>query len=465
MADIFISYSQQDRRRVELLVDALTAEGYEVWWDLEIRAGESFDELIESTLEKVRCVVTVWSQHSVVSEWVRAESAWAKDQGKFVSIRIDEDIKLPLRFYNIHTRSLVGWTGTRDADVFQALLADIARIVGPPSTPDLPSTPEPKPAPNPAQDQPADTSKAGSSPSSPSDPSPPPDQGSVPDDIAPIPSQTGTPISPVSLASEQTKGPLAPLGVFHDALKDGSQGPRMVVIPGGSFQMGSPTDEPGRHTAEGPVHEVTLRPFAMGRTQVTFAEYDRFAAATGRKKPGDEGWGQGQQPVINVTWKDATAYAAWLSDQTGESYRLPTEAEWEYAARAGTSTPFWTGDCIHTDQANYKGNMGYNAYGTKTGIYREQMVPAGSLPANPWGLHEIAGNIWEWTQDCWHKNYRGAPSDGSAWGQGNGGDCAGRVVRGGGWYDLPRFLRSAFRDRGSTDEADDGLGFRLAREL
>jgi len=282
MADIFISYSQKDRRRVEPLVAALTAEGYRVWWDLEIRAGESFDELIESTLKKAQCVITVWSEHSVVSKWVRAESAWAYDCGKFVSIRIDEDIELPLKFYNVHTRSLVGWTGARGTATFHDLLADIAKIVGLPSPPDLSPSPT----------------------------------------------------------------------VFHDSPKDGSQGPAMVVIPSGSFQMGSPAGEPRHDGDEGPVHEVMLHPFAMGRTQVTFDQYDRFAKATGRKKPYDRGWGRGERLVIHVSWQDATAYAAWLSDQTGQSYRLPTEAEWEYAARAGTSTPFWTGDCIHTESGN-----------------------------------------------------------------------------------------------------------------
>nr|WP_243448557.1 formylglycine-generating enzyme family protein [Candidatus Thiosymbion oneisti] len=256
-----------------------------------------------------------------------------------------------------------------------------------------------------------------------------------------------------------------PLTVFHDTLKDGSQGPAMVVIPGGSFQMGSPTTEPERSDNEGPVHEVTLRPFAMGRTEVTFAEYDRFAVARERKKPNDEDWGRGQRPVINVSWEDATAYAAWLSDQTGERYRLPTEAEWEYAARAGTRTPFWTGDCIHTDQANYDGDSDYNNCEAKTRVDRGQTVPAGSLPANPWGLHETAGNVREWTQDCWHGSYQGAPSDGSAWGQENGGDCGRRVTRGGGWNTHPRSLRSADRYRLPTDVALNFLGIRLARDL
>lgn len=160
MANIFISYSQMDCQRAEPLVDTLTAEGYEVWWDLKIGCGESFDEPIETTLEKAWGVVTVWSQHSVASEWVRAESAWAKDQRKFVSTRIDDDIKLPLKFYNVHTCGLVGWTGARHAAAFQNLLTDIAKIASPPPLPPDSLPPSgPEPLPNIPQELPEDLSK------------------------------------------------------------------------------------------------------------------------------------------------------------------------------------------------------------------------------------------------------------------------------------------------------------------
>jgi len=251
--------------------------------------------------------------------------------------------------------------------------------------------------------------------------------------------------------------------VFRDPLKDGGEGPEMVRLPGGTFVMGSPADEPERASDEGPQRQVSIQPFALGRTEVTFADYDRFAEATGRKKPNDQGWGRGARPVINVSWEDAKAYAAWLAEQTGQAYRLPTEAEWEYAARAGTTTPFWTGECIHTDQANYDGNYDYDDCGADTGVSRGQTVPAGSLPQNPFGLYEIAGNAWEWVEDCWHEGYQGAPSDGSAWLEVNGGDCALRVLRGGSWGSFPWILRSADRDGGPAGEAFYGFGFRLAR--
>ena len=247
---------------------------------------------------------------------------------------------------------------------------------------------------------------------------------------------------------------------FQDRLKDGGRGPEMMPLPGGTFLMGSP-DGAG-DADEHPQHAVSIRPFAIGRTEVTFDDYDRFAEATGRETPDDVRWGRGDRPVINVSWEDAVAYAGWLSDQTGQRYRLPSEAEWEYAARAGTRTAFWTGDCIDTDQANYDGNYDYQDCGAKTGVYRSETVPVGSLPANAFGLHEVAGNVWEWVRDCWNDGYDGAPDDGSAW---ESGDCARRVVRGGGWDGEPVNIRSAFRFRFTPDVAYGYLGFRLARAL
>jgi formylglycine-generating enzyme required for sulfatase activity len=219
-----------------------------------------------------------------------------------------------------------------------------------------------------------------------------------------------------------------PGSTFRDPLADGTKGPEMVVIGAGAFLMGSPASEPERETNEGPQHQVVIaEPFAIGKYEVTFEEYDRFARATGRALPDDEGWGRGRRPVIAVSWDDATAYAQWLSAQSGRDYRLPSEAEWEYAARAGTLTPFWTGNCIHTSEENYDGDRDYNWCGAKTGVDRGKTLPVGSLQANPWGLYDTAGNVWEWTEDCWNDDYQGAPTAGGAWRHGN---CALREERG-----------------------------------
>ena len=170
-------------------------------------------------------------------------------------------------------------------------------------------------------------------------------------------------------------------------------------------------------------------------------------------------------PVACVNWNDARAYIAWLNGKVdGDPYRLPSEAEWEYAARAGTTTPFAFGETISTDQANYDGNYTYGS-GAK-GVYRERTVGVEELEAsNGWGLRHMHGNVWEWVEDCWHDTYQGAPTDGSAWLSEQNGNCDLRVVRGGSWYNYPRSLRSAVRDRFVPGDRDSSIGFRPARTL
>ena len=246
--------------------------------------------------------------------------------------------------------------------------------------------------------------------------------------------------------------------VFRDALKDGGQGPEMVVLPAGSFWMGDLSGDGG--SDEGPVRTVTIgRRLAMGRYEVTFAEYDRFADADSRSRPADQGWGRGSRPVINVSQEDAQAYAAWLSTQTGQRYRLPSEAEWEYAARAGTRTRYSWGDSISCSQARYGRRPSGECSNSLDGT-----VPVGSFAANAFGLFDMHGNVWEWVEDCLHYNYEGAPTDGGAWTTGC--DDGYAVVRGGSWADDPRGLRSAFRFAGLTPSYRSFfLGFRLVQDL
>ena len=251
--------------------------------------------------------------------------------------------------------------------------------------------------------------------------------------------------------------------------KDIECGPEMIVVPAEKFIMGSPEDEPERESwqkgTESPQREVTIvKPFAVGRCAVTFDEWDAYVADAGGKsyKPKDQGWGRGRLPVINVSWEDIQTYISWLSDKTGQHYRLLSEAEWEYVARAGTTTTFWWGKEITPDQANYDGSYLYAGGGNK-GEYREKTVPVDSFDANPWGLYNVHGNVWEWCEDFWNDNYEDAPTDGSAWLQYGVRD--GRVVRGGSWDDDPRGLRSAYRNGYTTDGRGDNNGFRLARTL
>ena len=215
--------------------------------------------------------------------------------------------------------------------------------------------------------------------------------------------------------------------------------------------MGCGSDQ-GCAEAEKPRHEVVLsRPFAISRYEVTFEDYDRF---TFPYKVDDEGWGRGRRPVINISWEEAAQYAAWLSAQTGKRYRLPTEAEWEYAARARSSTRYSWGDDVGLNRANCN-----NEY---CGDQWEFTAPAGSFDTNAWGLHDMQGNVYEWVQDCWNSSYDGAPRDGSAW---ESGDCNRRVGRGGSWYGGPGVLRPASRNGGVSALRSHLLGFRLVQDL
>lgn len=244
--------------------------------------------------------------------------------------------------------------------------------------------------------------------------------------------------------------------------------PEMAVIPAGNFLMGSPSGEDRREDDEGPQRRVTFpAPFALGRYEVTFAEWDACAyAGICRKVPrgddGDRGWGRGSRPVINVSWEDAEEYVAWLNSKVGaEVYRLPSEAEWEYAARGGTTTPFWTGGTITTDQANYYGDFTYG--NGRKGVFREKTVPVGSLNApNPFGLHDVHDNVREWVEDCYANSYSSQPVDGRAH---TTDECIQRVVRGGSWADPPATLRSASRYGTGPGNRGGVIGFRLARTL
>jgi formylglycine-generating enzyme required for sulfatase activity len=238
--------------------------------------------------------------------------------------------------------------------------------------------------------------------------------------------------------------------------------PQMVVLPAGTFMMGSPTGE--RFRGAEPLHEVVIsEPFAVGKYEITFDEWNACLAdgGCGAYTPTDHGWGQGDRPVIQVHFDDALTYIAWLSQKTGRAYRLLSETEWEYAARAGTQTPFSFGDTISSELANYDGRTGYD--GGPTGEFREQTLPVGSFEPNAFGLYDMHGNVWEWVQDCWNDFYtETVPNEGSAW---LDGDCTGRIMRGGSWEDYSGELRSAARVGSGRDESYWSDGFRVARGL
>ena len=244
---------------------------------------------------------------------------------------------------------------------------------------------------------------------------------------------------------------------FFDPLATGGEGPEMVVVPAGTFRMGC-LQVSGCAADELPVRKVAISGrFAMSKHEITFADWDACVDAGGCDGylPDDEGWGRGGRPVIHVNWGDAQSYVAWLSHSTGETYRLATEAEWEFAARAGTQTPFFWGSDLRPDRANCREERCRDGY--------ENTAPAGSFPGNAWGLHDMHGNVFEWVQDCWNgSTYEGAPTDGGAWVDG---DCASRVIRGGAWSSSPTNLRSAKRTRNSRDDRGNRVGFRVVRAL
>ncbi len=229
--------------------------------------------------------------------------------------------------------------------------------------------------------------------------------------------------------------------VFRDKLKDGSFAPEMVMIAGGSFRMGD--IQGGGRDNEQAVHYVLVDRFAMGKYEVTFAEYDKFAEATGREKPSDSGWGRGNRPVINVSWNDATAYTKWLSDQTGKQYRLPTEAEWEYAARAGTDTKYWWGNEIDGSKANYNQNLGKTS-------------SVGNYKANKFGLYDTSGNVWEWTCSEFEDKYNGKEKQCVT-------NASNLSFRGGSWNSGARVVRSANRYWNTPTDRSLYVGFRVLR--
>ncbi len=223
----------------------------------------------------------------------------------------------------------------------------------------------------------------------------------------------------------------------------------MVPIPGGQFQMGSAT-----RAQERPRHTVTVATFALGRFEVTVAEFERFARDTGRKMPDIEVINARNTPITGVSWDDASAYSRWLSRQTGQSYRLPSEAEWEYAARGGTTTSHWWGRKFARERAH--------CADCETGLDPRNTTRMGRFAANPFTLHDTAGNAAEWVHDCWHPNYRGATADGGVW---EGGDCTMRIVRGGGFDSKRDGIRVNARARKPSTQSVDSVGFRIARDL
>lgn len=326
MNDIFIGYTRSDSAIAERLVQQFQEEGWQVFIDRQTLVGRKWHKEIERELHAARAVVVLWSAASRDSDFVLEEAEYGKRKDILFPAFI-ERVECPYGFGRIQTADLVEWNHQMEHAGLVQLLASLRVHLNGIGTESL---------------------------------------------------HFVAPTQPV----------LKPGQTFRDPLQSGGEGPLLTVIPAGRFLMGSPQDEHGRTEHEGPQHEVIIaQPFALGVYAVTFSEYDCFCEATGRKTPADNDWGRKNHPVINVSWHDAQAYCGWLNKQTGQSYRLPSEAEWEYACRAGTTTPFNTGEKINSEQANFD-----TAHG--------RTLPIGSFPSNKFGLYDMHGNVLEWAQDC-----------------------------------------------------------------
>lgn len=253
--------------------------------------------------------------------------------------------------------------------------------------------------------------------------------------------------------------------------KDCSVCPPMVVVPAGKFTMGSPDSEAGRVDNEGPQHIVTIaEPFAVGKFEVTFDEWDACVGDKACPRADDSGFGRGRRPVINVSYDGIARYLVWLSDKSQKQYRLLSEAEWEYAARAGSGKSRFWGDspnaaCQYANVFNPSTRAKYKDADRQAFPCEDRFIetaPVGSFKPNAFGLHDMLGNVWEWVDDCWNASYDGAPSDGSIW---KSGDCSKHVLRGGGYYYGPRNVRAAKRLKSEASNRGNDVGFRVARSL
>ena len=494
MADVFLSYRNTAERRafVKRLALLLRAHEVSVWWDYGLEAGESYRAQITEELSKSRIVAPLWCLESIASKWVRMEAELGKD--KLVPARLQKVVP-PEEFEAIQAADLTDWDGSVQHPRVLAFVARICARLGKPGRAPVDMMEEladlrmlvPLPdvtlvapvAAAPAQDFVLADLRATWAAFPARD-----DSASVEKFLARV---RGTaPGSGLEFEIEHALGTIRQNADLHEQaswaiekaargeveptaareteiqrryppgaeFRDGLGLPLMVAIPSGQFSMGSPRAEVGRFETEGPQSDVCIRhTLAVGKYPVLVREWRTFVDST--KWSEDEKWSspsfeQGDDhPVTFVNWYDAQAYADWISKRTGETYRLLTEAEWEYVCRAGAKTRYATGDNISPAQANF--NRARN--GTTT---------IGAYSSNRFGLHDMHGNIREWVQDCWRENLEGQPADGTAF---DSNRYSYRVNRGGSWLDDPQYLRSAYRGALPASNRNYYLGFRVAKVL
>jgi formylglycine-generating enzyme required for sulfatase activity len=427
MVDAFVSYKKEDFEAASRVVAALRENGLSVWWDEGLTSKSAWDAEIERVIAEAATVVVLWTPRSVTSDWVRTEAHYGLNHGKLIPVML-ETCTIPIAFMLRQTLNLCDWRGERDHHQWRKLLAWIADLAA---------------------------AKPGSVTAG------QPAGATLPHRFHDVVGRltSGDPIVDGALVSAST-----PSGT---AFRDGDGLPVMRIVPLGAFLVGSPATEPERSVSEGPQRRVEIpAPFAVGVFPVLLSE---FEAAVGRRPPTStserpRGWAglfkrpatpapasaapNPVMPVTNISFEDAQEFVARISSATGASYRLPSEAEWEYACRAGSRSRYSFGDLIDTTMAVFAAGTGPAA--------------PGSCPANAFGLHDMHGNVREWTADLWHESHATTPLDGSAYTDGH---SSMRVVRGGGWRDTAPMLRSAARLRATQSIRDNVIGFRVARTL
>jgi formylglycine-generating enzyme required for sulfatase activity len=487
-AEVFISYKSERRKAAEHLATVLELHDYSVWFDYQLIKGSDFGLQIDRRIRQAKAVVALWCSRSVGSRWVTEEADLAHGLGILIPVKI-EPCELPVGFRRQDYIDLSSWNGAPRSPEIDPLLDALEQRIGRGPHLDLNGTRKYEAtwsrfgAPSlktfalgePLVEVEGDRHLPRVGTAKTMAPAawyefevlaahewPRVRESADPERLRRFEHHfSGTFYAEEArLLRERIVAGRIP--VLVDSRNNGTRwlspgagepfcdvegGPEMVVVPAGRFMMGSPMDEPERFADEGPQREVAFTdPFAIGRHAVTRGQFAAFANATGHKAARrwrDPGFRQDDShPAVFISWDDAKAYAAWLADTTGRPYRLPTEVEWEYAARAGRTTPFWWGSSITPTQANYNGNHVYKGGGSE-GEYRAGTVPVGSFDANPWGLYNVHGNVWEWCE---------------------GAVKSSRVVRGGSWSTYPRYLRAAARLRNPT-ECNNNFGFRVARTL
>ncbi len=474
MADIFISYSKRHSQLTKELARDLEAEGYTTWWDTSLLPDDTFfPQSIRAEIEAAKAVIVIWAEHSITSPWVYSEAQLANGLGKLMQVR-DEAVewqRVPLPFTAGNIPPI-----TDRAKIFAALARkQVARSARQLREAEAEAA---RRAEAERRRKEAEAAKAAAERVE-------AERGAreqarreaweaerkrreAEEAERKRQEQAAKPVTVQAVVVRVGPKHQDRVTMFKpgESFRDLDTGPEMVVIPPGKFWMGSKDGE--GLTSERPRHEVTIpQPFAAGKYPVTFDEWGAYVRdgaggffGLGRKeeryRPGDEGWGRGRRPVINVSWDDAQAYVKWLSEKTSKTYRLLSEAEWEYACRAGTEMAYSFGD----------GESDLGRYGWYTSNSGGKTHPVGEKLPNGFGLYDMHGNVWEWCEDCWNSSYAGKPDrieqSGEAW---TAGDCNCRVLRGGSWIDYPQDCRAARRGRYSKENRNYDIGFRVARTL